>query len=233
MWREECCGFGGTFSVKFPEVSGGMARTKIDSIQKTGATTVVSIDSSCLMQLQGVIDRAGPAHPNACIWLKFWLSIMHVCRFEEKIQQTLGDPRLQLAIYTATGRLIDHRAQVGEPRRCPITRSCATQANAIKKHTIENLDYYLEQLEANVGGARRQSGVLPRWRGSGGFRSGSGQGARRAHAGEIEIDDHARKSISTSAWSIIIWNPWRRISANTFSSSRTSGRITSWRPRCI
>jgi L-lactate dehydrogenase complex protein LldE len=56
---EECCGFGGTFSVKFPEVSGGMARTKIDSIVKTGASTVVSIDSSCLMQLQGVMARAG------------------------------------------------------------------------------------------------------------------------------------------------------------------------------
>ncbi len=56
---EECCGFGGTFSVKFPEVSGGMARTKIDSIRKTEAGTVVSIDPSCLMQLQGVIDRAG------------------------------------------------------------------------------------------------------------------------------------------------------------------------------
>jgi len=52
-------GFGGTFSVKFPEVSGAMARTKIDSIRKTGAGTVVSIDSSCLMQLQGVINRAG------------------------------------------------------------------------------------------------------------------------------------------------------------------------------
>jgi L-lactate dehydrogenase complex protein LldE len=56
---EECCGFGGTFSIKFPEISGAMARTKIDSIQQTGASTIVSIDSSCLMQLQGVIDRAG------------------------------------------------------------------------------------------------------------------------------------------------------------------------------
>jgi len=55
---EECCGFGGTFSVKFPEVSGGMARSKIESILKTEAGTVVSIDSSCLMQIQGVIDRA-------------------------------------------------------------------------------------------------------------------------------------------------------------------------------
>jgi L-lactate dehydrogenase complex protein LldE len=54
---EECCGFGGTFSVKFPEVSGGMARTKIESIKRTGASVVVSIDSSCLMQLEGAMRR--------------------------------------------------------------------------------------------------------------------------------------------------------------------------------
>ena len=56
---EECCGFGGTFSVKFAEVSGGMARSKIDSIVRTGASAVVSVDSSCLMQLQGALSRAG------------------------------------------------------------------------------------------------------------------------------------------------------------------------------
>ena len=56
---EECCGFGGTFSVKFADVSGAMARSKIESIARTGADTVVSIDSSCLMQLQGVLSRAG------------------------------------------------------------------------------------------------------------------------------------------------------------------------------
>jgi L-lactate dehydrogenase complex protein LldE len=56
---EECCGFGGTFSVKFADVSGGMARTKIESIKRTGASVVVSIDSSCLMQLQGAIRREG------------------------------------------------------------------------------------------------------------------------------------------------------------------------------
>jgi L-lactate dehydrogenase complex protein LldE len=55
---EECCGFGGTFSVKFPEVSGGMARTKIDSILRTGAEAVVGIDSSCLMQIKGALSRA-------------------------------------------------------------------------------------------------------------------------------------------------------------------------------
>ena len=56
---KECCGFGGTFSVKFAEISGAMARTKIDSILRTGASTVVSIDSSCLMQIEGAARRAG------------------------------------------------------------------------------------------------------------------------------------------------------------------------------
>ncbi len=45
--------------MKFPEISGAMARTKIDSMLRTGADTVVSIDSSCLMQLQGALSRAG------------------------------------------------------------------------------------------------------------------------------------------------------------------------------
>jgi L-lactate dehydrogenase complex protein LldE len=56
---EECCGFGGTFSVKFADVSGGMARTKVESILATGADTVVGVDSSCLMQIGGVMSRAG------------------------------------------------------------------------------------------------------------------------------------------------------------------------------
>jgi L-lactate dehydrogenase complex protein LldE len=55
----ECCGFGGTFSVKFAELSGAMARTKLEAIERTGANTVVSIDSSCLMQIQGALSRAG------------------------------------------------------------------------------------------------------------------------------------------------------------------------------
>jgi L-lactate dehydrogenase complex protein LldE len=58
---EDCCGFGGTFSVKFDEVSGAMGRSKVESILRTGANTVVSLDPSCLMQIQGVLSRAGSA----------------------------------------------------------------------------------------------------------------------------------------------------------------------------
>jgi L-lactate dehydrogenase complex protein LldE len=56
---EECCGFGGTFAVKFAELSGAMARTKIEAIERTGAQAVVSLDPSCLMQIQGALLRAG------------------------------------------------------------------------------------------------------------------------------------------------------------------------------
>lgn len=56
---EECCGFGGTFAVKFAEVSGSIARTKLDAIRQTGAEVVVSVDSSCLLQIRGALSRAG------------------------------------------------------------------------------------------------------------------------------------------------------------------------------
>jgi L-lactate dehydrogenase complex protein LldE len=56
---EECCGFGGTFSVKMPEISGAMGRTKVDAIVRTGADLVIGLDASCLMQIQGSLSRAG------------------------------------------------------------------------------------------------------------------------------------------------------------------------------
>jgi L-lactate dehydrogenase complex protein LldE len=54
---ETCCGFGGLFSVKFPQISTAMGEVKCASIAETKADYVVSNDSSCLMQIQGVLDR--------------------------------------------------------------------------------------------------------------------------------------------------------------------------------
>ncbi|HLH00774.1 MAG TPA: LutB/LldF family L-lactate oxidation iron-sulfur protein [Bryobacteraceae bacterium] len=68
----------------------------------------------------------------------------------EQFAQTLADPRLQLAIYSATQRLIDHRAAAVAVDRLPDYQALRTRANEIKRHTIEHLDYYLEQLESNV-----------------------------------------------------------------------------------
>jgi len=54
---DTCCGFGGTFSVKFPDVSVSILDEKIESIIESGADTVVSTDMGCLMQIGGAINR--------------------------------------------------------------------------------------------------------------------------------------------------------------------------------
>ncbi len=70
--------------------------------------------------------------------------------FDKKIRSTLADANLQLAIYTATGRLKDKRIESVAADALPDYQELRTQANAIKEHAIENLDYYLEEFERNV-----------------------------------------------------------------------------------
>lgn len=54
---ETCCGFGGTFAVKFEPISIGMAQTKVKSVLDTGAKYIITTDTSCLMHMQGYIDK--------------------------------------------------------------------------------------------------------------------------------------------------------------------------------
>ncbi len=54
---EDCCGFGGTFSVKMPGTSLAMGRTKAENILRSGADVVVSADISCLMHIHGIMQR--------------------------------------------------------------------------------------------------------------------------------------------------------------------------------
>lgn len=56
---ETCCGFGGTFSVKFESISTGMAYTKVKSAIETGADCIISTDMSCLMHLDAYIKKQG------------------------------------------------------------------------------------------------------------------------------------------------------------------------------
>lgn len=55
--REVCCGFGGLFSVKYPEISERMADDKIADAQNTGADIIASADLGCLLHLEGRIAR--------------------------------------------------------------------------------------------------------------------------------------------------------------------------------
>ncbi len=52
-----CCGFGGTFSVKFSDVSAALGNDKVDEICRSGARYVVASDVSCLMHLDGLLKR--------------------------------------------------------------------------------------------------------------------------------------------------------------------------------
>ena len=56
---DECCGFGGTFSVKYPEISAALVDDKVKNILETGADTVVGCDMGCLMNIQGRLSRIG------------------------------------------------------------------------------------------------------------------------------------------------------------------------------
>lgn len=56
---EECCGFGGMFAVKMPDVSGAILDTKLDNVEASGADYLVGGDVSCLMHMGGGLRRRG------------------------------------------------------------------------------------------------------------------------------------------------------------------------------
>jgi L-lactate dehydrogenase complex protein LldE len=64
---EDCCGFGGSFAVRFPEISGAIVDDKAQAIMRSGADTVVATDSGCLMNIAGRLHRIGS--PVRCMHL--------------------------------------------------------------------------------------------------------------------------------------------------------------------
>lgn len=56
---EECCGFGGVFSVEHPEISTAMLQRKIENLEASGAPVVVSCDAGCITNINGGLHRLG------------------------------------------------------------------------------------------------------------------------------------------------------------------------------
>jgi L-lactate dehydrogenase complex protein LldE len=56
---DQCCGFGGSFAVKYADISTAMVTEKVNNILATGADTVVGCDMGCLMNIQGMLSRMG------------------------------------------------------------------------------------------------------------------------------------------------------------------------------
>ncbi|WML27676.1 (Fe-S)-binding protein [Neobacillus sp. OS1-33] len=57
--KEQCCGFGGTFSVKMAQISEQMVDEKVRHVEETGAEYLIGADAACLMNIGGRIDRVG------------------------------------------------------------------------------------------------------------------------------------------------------------------------------
>jgi L-lactate dehydrogenase complex protein LldE len=56
---DQCCGFGGSFSVRLPEVSSAILDKKLASVEGTGADCLIACDGGCLMQMSGGLSRRG------------------------------------------------------------------------------------------------------------------------------------------------------------------------------
>ena len=56
---EQCCGFGGTFAVKYPHISEEMLADKVASATSSGADTLTACDMGCLMHIGGAVSRQG------------------------------------------------------------------------------------------------------------------------------------------------------------------------------
>lgn len=77
---ETCCGFGGLFSIKYPEISARMADDKIANLQNTGADLLVGPDLGCLIHLAGRLSRKGDK--------------MEVCHAAEVLADMMDEPAL-------------------------------------------------------------------------------------------------------------------------------------------
>ena len=70
--ESECCGFGGTFSVRMPDISGAMVMDKTTALRGSGADQVVSADCGCLMNINGSLEKQNQAlrgqHLASFLW---------------------------------------------------------------------------------------------------------------------------------------------------------------------
>ena len=61
---DQCCGFGGTFAIKYPAISGAIVEDKVKCVAATGAKTLICNDAGCTMNISGMCHRHGHANPR-------------------------------------------------------------------------------------------------------------------------------------------------------------------------
>ena len=163
---EQCCGFGGTFAVKNADVSGAMLEEKIAAVLNTKAEACTACDNSCLMHIEGALHRQKTgvrtvhlaeilASEEGDLVSAAGLDPKTAPTFPMAAKTALGDTQLRRNVRHATDVIQAKRARVvGE---MPDWQDLREAGKQIRQHTMENLDFYLEEFEANC---TRAGGVV-------------------------------------------------------------------------
>ncbi len=155
--EETCCGFGGAFTVTYPEVSRSMMENKVKDIVASGADTVVMCEPGCLMNIAGGLHKAGSKiramHIIDLLGHERRICMSHevptYIGFEEYSEHVPAS--IPSAVQQATSRFVSGRAaRVAELPQWEQLRQIGSD---IRLHTIENMDVYLTRLEEKVQAA--------------------------------------------------------------------------------
>ena len=146
-----CCGFGGTFSVRQPEVSVALADEKLAGAGNADA--LVTADPGCLMHLRGRAARTdGPRVVHLASALargsRRERARAAADRFRAVAQEKLDDERMQSALRLAQGRLYDARLRGWDD--LPDVEAMRDRAREVRTRTIEELDRHLDLFQERV-----------------------------------------------------------------------------------
>ncbi len=152
---EACCGFGGTFCVKYPEISGRIVEEKTDNISASGADCVITGDVGCLLNIEGRLHRAGKKtrclayrrsagrHDGGCAMSAFEPEL-----FPEKSRAALDNAALKAALRAFGERSRTVRSNVLEG--FDEFEALRDLGRDIKDDAISRLDELLVQFERAV-----------------------------------------------------------------------------------
>ncbi len=156
---EQCCGFGGTFAVKNAEVSSAMLAEKVRGVLNTRAEACTACDNSCLMHIQRSAasaadrreagasggDSGGRRRRRAMSGAA--LDPKTAPKFPMAAKALMGDSQLRKNVRHATKVIQAKRARVVD--EMPDWQELREAGKQIRQHTMEHLDFYLEQFERN------------------------------------------------------------------------------------
>ena len=189
---DECCGFGGTFALKNPDVSAAMLADKCDHIDVTGAELLVAADNSCLTHIGGGLSRRRRATPASCTTRRCWPMtdapnpLVGAAPFPAAARVELGKPQLRRNLRHATHTIRDKRLRVvGELDDWEELRAAGA---AIKAHVRQHLPELLVEFEAAADRGRRDRALGPRRRRGVPDRGQPGDRRRRHRAGQGQVD---------------------------------------------